>query len=164
MSSAPTISPSLDTESPVISESGQATASTARLVSLDAYRGFVMFLMASGGLGIKNFVDQNKPGGMWPLLKRQTDHVDWRGCTLWDLIQPSFMFMVGVALPFSLASRRERGHVFGRLFAHALLRSLIAEADASGRMLSIHVEAKNPARRLYERLGAGYAGEPASTC
>jgi ribosomal protein S18 acetylase RimI-like enzyme len=40
-----------------------------------------------------------------------------------------------------------------------LLRSLIAEADASGRMLSIHVEGNNPARRLYERLGFWQAGE-----
>ena len=40
-----------------------------------------------------------------------------------------------------------------------LLRSLIAEAEASGRKLSIHVEANNPARRLYERLGFRLAGE-----
>ena len=40
-----------------------------------------------------------------------------------------------------------------------LLRSLIAEADASGRKLSIHVESNNPARRLYERLGFRPAGE-----
>jgi ribosomal protein S18 acetylase RimI-like enzyme len=40
-----------------------------------------------------------------------------------------------------------------------LLRSLIAEAEASGRNLSIHVEANNPARRLYERLGFRPAGE-----
>jgi len=41
----------------------------------------------------------------------------------------------------------------------ALLDALIAEAQASGRTLSIHVEADNPARRLYERLGFARAGE-----
>jgi ribosomal protein S18 acetylase RimI-like enzyme len=40
-----------------------------------------------------------------------------------------------------------------------LLRSLIAEAEASGRTLSIHVEHNSPARRLYERLGFQFAGE-----
>jgi ribosomal protein S18 acetylase RimI-like enzyme len=41
----------------------------------------------------------------------------------------------------------------------ALLDALIAEAQASGRTLSIHVEADNPARRLYQRLGFARAGE-----
>jgi ribosomal protein S18 acetylase RimI-like enzyme len=41
----------------------------------------------------------------------------------------------------------------------ALLDALIAEAQASGRTLSIHVETNNPARRLYERLGFAKAGE-----
>jgi ribosomal protein S18 acetylase RimI-like enzyme len=45
----------------------------------------------------------------------------------------------------------------GRGIGGALLRSLIDEASASGRKLSIHVEVNNPARRLYERLGFGVA-------
>jgi ribosomal protein S18 acetylase RimI-like enzyme len=40
-----------------------------------------------------------------------------------------------------------------------LIRELFAEADASGRKVSIHVEIYNPARRLYERLGFVRAGE-----
>jgi len=47
----------------------------------------------------------------------------------------------------------------GRGIGSDLLRSLITEAEASGRTLSIHVEHNNPARRLYERLGFQYAGE-----
>jgi ribosomal protein S18 acetylase RimI-like enzyme len=47
----------------------------------------------------------------------------------------------------------------GRGIGTALLRSLIEEADASRRKLSIHVEANNPARSLYERLGFAPAGE-----
>lgn len=47
----------------------------------------------------------------------------------------------------------------GRGIGTELLRSLIAEADGSERTLSIHVEANNPARRLYERLGFREAGE-----
>jgi ribosomal protein S18 acetylase RimI-like enzyme len=47
----------------------------------------------------------------------------------------------------------------GRGIGTALLRSLMAEADASGRKLSIHVEVNNPARSLYNRLGFVPAGE-----
>jgi ribosomal protein S18 acetylase RimI-like enzyme len=47
----------------------------------------------------------------------------------------------------------------GRGIGTALLRALMAEAQAGGRRLSIHVEANNPARRLYERLGFQHAGE-----
>ena len=42
---------------------------------------------------------------------------------MWDLIQPSFMFIVGVAVPYTLAARRAQGHAFGKLFAHTLWRA-----------------------------------------
>jgi ribosomal protein S18 acetylase RimI-like enzyme len=48
-----------------------------------------------------------------------------------------------------------RGHGIGT----ALLQQLMAEADESGRKLSIHVEMNNPARTLYARLGFRPAGE-----
>lgn len=99
-----------------------------RLVSLDAYRGFVMLLMASEGLNIGRVADQNPGSNFWQFLKYQTEHVDWRGCSLWDLIQPSFMFMVGVALPFSLASRQAKGQTFGRMLGHTVWRSLLLTA------------------------------------
>lgn len=41
----------------------------------------------------------------------------------------------------------------------SLLRELVAEADGSGRRLSIHVEVNNPARALYDRLGFRPEGE-----
>ena len=47
----------------------------------------------------------------------------------------------------------------GRGIGTSLLRSLMDEADASGRKLSIHVEVNNPARSLYDRLGFSPAGE-----
>ncbi|MDB6108444.1 MAG: Protein of unknown function transrane [Pedosphaera sp.] len=96
----------------------------SRLVSLDAYRGFVMLLMASDGLNFGRVADLNPDSSFWQFLKYQTEHVDWRGCALWDLIQPSFMFLVGVALPFSLASRKAAGQTFGRMFGHTVWRSL----------------------------------------
>jgi heparan-alpha-glucosaminide N-acetyltransferase len=98
-------------------------AQPARLVSLDAYRGFVMLLMVSAGLGIPKVAAHFKDSAGWQFLAYQTEHAAWRGCTLWDLIQPSFMFIVGVAVPYSLAARRLQEPRFGRLFAHALWRA-----------------------------------------
>jgi ribosomal protein S18 acetylase RimI-like enzyme len=46
-----------------------------------------------------------------------------------------------------------------RGFGTALLDSLIAEADAAGVKVSIHVEVFNPARKLYQRLGFRQAAE-----
>ena len=47
----------------------------------------------------------------------------------------------------------------GRGIGTELLRALAAEADEGGRTLSLHVEAGNPARALYERLGFVPASE-----
>ena len=98
---------------------------SARLGSLDAYRGFVMICLAANGFGIaataKNFPDSS----LWQALKFQFDHVPWVGCGFWDLIQPSFMFMVGVALPYSYAKREATGESFLRMLRHAAVRSLV---------------------------------------
>jgi len=96
-----------------------------RLVSLDAYRGAIMLMMASAGLGAAQIARQYPDSSVWQWLAHHTEHAEWAGFTVWDVIQPAFMFMVGVALPFSIASRRARGHRRRRMFAHALWRSLI---------------------------------------
>jgi len=95
-----------------------------RLVALDAYRGAIMLLMASSGLGLAQ-VARSFPGSqVWQFLGHECDHAQWAGCTLWDLIQPSFMFMVGVALPWSIANRRARGQSPPAMLGHAVWRAL----------------------------------------
>jgi predicted acyltransferase len=96
-----------------------------RLVSLDAFRGFVMLLMASSGFGLAQMAAANPDSWWWGQIKYQVSHVPWQGCALWDLIQPSFMFMVGVAVPLSVVRRRNEGQGFFRLGWHALIRSII---------------------------------------
>src|SRR3954469_22164718 len=77
----------------------------ARLLSLDAYRGFAMFLMMAEILRLGRIAAAQPDSVIWKFLAWNQTHVEWIGCSLHDLIQPSFSFMVGVALPFSLASR-----------------------------------------------------------
>jgi predicted acyltransferase len=100
-------------------------AAPSRLLSLDAYRGFVMLAMVSAGLGIPQVAKHFPESGFWQALGAQLEHVTWVGCSAWDLIQPSFMFMVGVALPFSYAARRARGQSAERIWLHAALRSVL---------------------------------------
>lgn len=101
-----------------------AQTSPTRLTSMDAYRGFVMFLMVAEVLHLSR-VAAAHPNWFWNFLARHQTHVEWYGATLHDLIQPSFSFLVGVALPFSIASRAAKGESTTKMFAHAAWRALI---------------------------------------
>ena len=92
---------------------------------MDAYRGFVMVLMAAELLNFGHLHETVPNSVLWAFLADQQSHVAWAGCSLHDLIQPSFSFLVGVALPYSVASRTRQGQSFGVQFGHALRRSLI---------------------------------------
>ena len=108
--------------------SGPALASpalTGRLMSMDAYRGFVMILMAAEMLQFEHMHEAFPNSVIWALLAHHQSHVAWAGCSLHDLIQPSFSFLVGVALPYSMASRAGLGQSPGTQFGNALRRSLI---------------------------------------
>ncbi len=96
--------------------------------AVDAYRGFVMLLMMAEVLQLSRLAAA-VPGHWWlnALAWNQT-HVDWAGCSLHDTIQPGFSFLVGVALPYSIASRLAKGGAFPTMFAHALWRSLLLAA------------------------------------
>jgi heparan-alpha-glucosaminide N-acetyltransferase len=115
--------PSLDPgeEKPAIS----LTSPAPRLASIDAYRGLVMFLMMAEVLKLCRVAGKLPGERIWELLCHNQSHVEWVGCSLHDLIQPSFSFLVGVALPFSLANRLARGQSRAGMTAHALWRSLI---------------------------------------
>jgi predicted acyltransferase len=99
-----------------------------RLASMDAYRGFVMLLMAGEMLRFHAMSRALPDSGFWRFLAHHQDHVQWRGCTLHDLIQPSFSFLVGAALPWSLANRDAAGQSQVRMFLHTLWRAFALAA------------------------------------
>jgi len=90
-----------------------------RLVSLDTFRGFIMLMLVSHGFGF--YALAHHPQLSW--LANQFEHASWKGLTFWDLIQPAFMFMVGVAMPFSFARRISEGN--SGLFRHVVWRALM---------------------------------------
>jgi heparan-alpha-glucosaminide N-acetyltransferase len=92
-----------------------------RYLALDAYRGFIMLMLVSGGFGITELA-QRRPA--FEGIASQFDHKPWEWIAFWDLIQPAFMFMVGVAMPFALARRKELGATDRQLFRHVVSRAL----------------------------------------
>jgi predicted acyltransferase len=113
---------------PLQQESAARPLPMARNVAVDAYRGFVMFLMMAEVLRLSRVAHAFPANWFWHILAYNQTHVDWAGCSLHDLIQPSFSFLVGVALPYSIASRMAKGGTFGKLFAHALWRAFLLAA------------------------------------
>lgn len=101
----------------------ESTPST-RNVAIDAYRGFVMILMLAEVLRL-SAMSQGYPSSLfWHILAFNQSHVEWVGMSLHDTIQPSFTFLVGVALPYSLRSRVRKGEPFGHTLKHILFRSV----------------------------------------
>jgi heparan-alpha-glucosaminide N-acetyltransferase len=96
-----------------------------RNVAIDAYRGFVMLLMMAEVLRFSRVAESFPGNWFWAFLSYNQSHVPWAGCSLHDTIQPSFSFLVGVALPYSIASRTAKGKTFSNQFAHAAWRALL---------------------------------------
>ena len=101
-----------------------------RLTSLDALRGFIMVMLGASVFGLHRVAENIGDSGIWPLIKFHTEHAAWEtnsgwiGVSFWDLIQPLFMFMVGVSLPYSYAARKRKGYTEQRILLHTLWRSL----------------------------------------
>ena len=95
-----------------------------RLTALDAYRGFVMLLMLNEALRLPQVARAFPDSSLWQWIAFHTEHVDWRGVSLHDLIQPGFSFLVGAALPFSLANRGASGQTRAAMWFHAAYRAV----------------------------------------
>jgi predicted acyltransferase len=106
----------------------EAGASPSRLTSLDVFRGVTMLFMASEILHIPQVARRFPDSPAARFVADMLDHRQWVGCVPWDLIQPAFMFMVGVALPFSIASRVAKGQTFGWMFTHSVFRAVVLVA------------------------------------
>src|SRR5256885_13899173 len=111
-----------------IREEAPVGTATARNVAIDAYRGLVMLLMMAEVLQLARVAAAYPTSLFWKILAFNQTHVEWFGCSLHDTIQPGFSFLVGVALPYSIASRMAKGARFAELFWHALWRSLVLVA------------------------------------
>jgi predicted acyltransferase len=110
---------------PRAAESTRSRQTAIRNVAIDAYRGFVMLLMMAEVLQFSRISEAFPGSWFWKILAFNQTHAEWAGCSLHDLIQPGFSFLVGVALPYSIASRLAKGATFGRSLGHAMWRALL---------------------------------------
>jgi heparan-alpha-glucosaminide N-acetyltransferase len=112
-------------EAVVIQEPVAKAEGASRLLSLDAFRGTIMLLMLNEAARLALVARSFPHSAIWAAIAFNTEHVDWQGCSLHDLIQPGFSFLVGAALPFSIASRRAKGKTFWQLLGHAVWRAFL---------------------------------------
>jgi len=96
---------------------------TGRNVAIDVLRGFVMTLMLAEVLHLPGLPKAFPGNPVASFLAFHQSHVEWAGCSLHDLIQPTFSLLVGAAMAYSLAARRARGDAFPTMLLHAVWRA-----------------------------------------
>jgi heparan-alpha-glucosaminide N-acetyltransferase len=137
-------------------ESVRSPQPVPRNIAVDAYRGWVMLLMMAEVLELARVAHAFPGNPFWAVLGYNQTHVDWAGCSLHDMIQPSFSFLVGVALPYSIASRLAKGGTFGKMWAHAIWRSFLLVA------LGVFLRSMNSTQTYFtfedtlSQIGLGY--------
>ena len=103
-----------------------SSAPGERLQSLDFFRGLTMFFLIGESTHLYGWLRQSAFDGTFlGFIGWQLEHHTWHGLHFWDLIQPFFMFIVGVAMPFSFAKRWQLGETWKKTFYHAGRRSLL---------------------------------------
>jgi len=103
-----------------------SSQSPERLLSLDFFRGATMFLLIAEFTHLFSLLhDPSLEGSFLYVIAEQFDHHPWNGLRFWDLIQPYFMFIVGVAMPYSLANRKRRGQSDSQITRHAFQRAFL---------------------------------------
>ena len=95
-----------------------------RVTSIDFFRGFTMFLLAGEATELFGQLEKSNIGVV-QFLGVQLSHHEWHGLHFWDLIQPFFMFIVGVAIPFAVANRLKKGDSIKTITRHAIKRSIL---------------------------------------
>jgi len=101
------------------------TGTKERLQSLDTLRGFDMAMLV--GLGGAVVALANLTGWNWleGLATQVHRHVEWEGFRFYDMIFPLFMFISGVAIPYAINSKREKGIAQSLLFKKIFIRLLL---------------------------------------
>lgn len=98
----------------------------SRLLSLDFFRGFTMFLLIAEFTHLFEYlIAPELEGTIIHFIGVQLHHHPWNGLRFWDLIQPFFMFIVGVAMPLSFSKRSEKGESYKSILNHILTRSFM---------------------------------------
>jgi len=96
-----------------------------RVLSVDFFRGLTMFLLIGESTRLYSHIDSIEGSKIMHFIGTQFSHHEWNGLHFWDLIQPFFMFIVGVAIPFAVANRIRKGNSYKQITLHAFKRSFL---------------------------------------
>jgi predicted acyltransferase len=107
-----------------MSNLNDTSGSQVRFLSLDVLRGLDMFFLV-GFAGIFKALPELSDNEVFSWLANQCEHPEWQGFTAWDLIFPMFIFIVGVAMPFSFSKRLKSDGGKKELFKHVLTRAIV---------------------------------------
>jgi len=102
-----------------------ASTMIKRITSVDFFRGITMFLLIGEGTRLYSHIRSIESSSIMQFIGAQFSHHEWNGLHFWDLIQPFFMFIVGVAIPFAVANRIKKGDSNKSIMLHALKRSFL---------------------------------------
>ena len=101
---------------------------SGRITSVDFFRGLTMFLLVGEATRLYFLLEESAEEGGGAVVSwfaRMFGHHEWHGLHFWDLIQPFFMFIVGVAIPFAVANRKKKGDSDQKIFNHAMKRAFL---------------------------------------
>ena len=109
--------------SPAKTDLAKVAAKGVRLASLDFYRGLIMILLMLESTGLYEHLNELTMGSAFHPLVIEFFHHPWHGLHFWDLIQPGFMFIAGVAMAFSLSKQTSNGVPWNKQASKAVKRS-----------------------------------------
>ncbi len=131
---------------------------TERLMSIDALRGFDMFLIIFAD---RFFINLGKAADtpFTNFLATQFDHPEWFGFHFYDIIMPLFLFVVGAVIPFSLTRRLEEKHSKPLLYRHLIKRFVvlfILGAICQGHLLNLDINKLHLFSNTLQAIAVGY--------
>ncbi len=153
-------SPALDDTAPARTQAATVAPVQThdRLMSIDALRGFDMFLIIGGGPIIAGLVNGIGNEALKMAILPQLKHVPWEGFAFWDLIMPLFLFLAGVSMPFSFGKRLDQGGP-ARLYRHVIVRVLVLFAlglVAQGNLLDYDLSTLHIFCNTLQAIATGY--------
>jgi len=100
-------------------------ATAGRITSVDLFRGITMFLLVGEGARFYGHFESMEGSAIGQFMATTFTHHEWHGLHFWDLIQPFFMFIVGVAIPYAVENRIKKGDSDKVILLHVLKRSFL---------------------------------------
>ena len=100
--------------------------STSRLIALDVFRGIILLLLIAEPIQLyETMIQYFEPGSLGFRFMAQFNHHPWSGLHFWDVVQPCFVFVVGLSIPFSIQWRQGKNGTWIQALKHILYRSAL---------------------------------------